>query len=84
MALLTHLKRMPIYKKIKQEALKRDQVAVPYSFRHRYSKESHANGIPIANIALSMGHSVEVHLDNYARFAPDSTVDIYNKANLVA
>ena len=84
LALLTHLKRMPIYKKIKQEALKRDQVAVPYSFRHRYSKESHANGIPIANIALSMGHSVEVHLDNYARFAPDSTVDIYNKANLVA
>ena len=39
LALLTHLKRMPIYKKIKQEALKRDQVAVPYSFRHRYSKD---------------------------------------------
>ena len=84
LALLTHLKRMPIYKSIKEEASKRDQFAVPYSFRHRYSKESHANGIPIANIALSMGHSVEVHLDNYANFAPDSTVDMYNKANLVA
>ena len=59
---------MPIYKKNKQEALKRDQVAVPYSFRHRYSKESHAYGMPISNIALSMGHSVEVHLDNYARY----------------
>ena len=75
---------MPTYKQIKEEGLKRDQYAVPYSFRHRYSKESHANGITIANIALSMGHSVEVHLDNYARFAPDSIVDIYNKANLVA
>ena len=29
----------------------------------------------------SPGHSVEVHLDNYARFAPDGTVDIYAKAN---
>ena len=89
LALLTHLRyehktRKSIYLEIKKEALKRDQYAVPYSFRHRYSKESHANGIPIANIAASMGHSVEVHLDNYARFAPDSTVDIYNKANAVA
>ena len=81
MAILTHIKRKSIYKKIKDEALKIGQHAVPYSFRHRYSKESHANGIPIANIAASMGHSVEVHLDNYSRFAPDGTVDIYAKAN---
>ena len=81
MAILTHIKRKSIYKKIKDEALLIGQHAVPYSFRHRYSKESHANGIPIANIAASMGHSVEVHLDNYSRFAPDGTVDIYAKAN---
>ena len=81
MAILTHIKRMSIYKQIKDEALLIGQHAVPYSFRHRYSKESHANGIPIANIAASMGHSVEVHLDNYSRFAPDGTVDIYAKAN---
>ena len=81
MAILTHIKRKSIYKQIKDEALLIGQHAVPYSFRHRYSKESHANGIPIANIAASMGHSVEVHLDNYARFAPDGTVDIYAKAN---
>tara|TARA_Y100001970_G_scaffold194208_1_gene236108 strand:- start:507 stop:851 length:345 start_codon:yes stop_codon:yes gene_type:complete len=84
LGLLTHLKRMRIYKNIKEEALKRDEFAVPYSFRHKYSKESHANGIPIANISASMVHSVEVHIDNYASFAPDSTVDIYKKANLVA
>lgn len=83
MAILTHIKRKSIYKQIKDEALLIGQHAVPYSFRHRYSKESHANGIPIANIASSMGHSVEVHLDNYARFAPDGTVDIYAKANQV-
>ena len=83
MAILTHIKRKSIYKQIKDEALLIGQHAVPYSFRHRYSKESHANGIPIANIAASMGHSVEVHLDNYARFAPDGTVDIYAKANQV-
>ena len=84
MAILTHIKRRSIYKQIKDEALLIGQHAVPYSFRHRYSKESHANGIPIANIAASMGHSVEVHLDNYARFAPDGTVDIYAKANEIA
>ena len=81
MAILTHIKRRSIYKQIKDEALLIGQHAVPYSFRHIYSKESHANGIPIANIAASMGHSVEVHLDNYSRFAPDGTVDIYAKAN---
>ena len=81
MAILTHIKRKTIYQQIKDEALLIGQHAVPYSFRHRYSKESHANGIPIANIAASMGHSVEVHLDNYSRFAPDGTVDIYAKAN---
>ena len=81
MAILTHIKRRSIYKQKKDEALLIGQHAVPYSFRHRYSKESHANGIPIANIAASMGHSVEVHLDNYSRFAPDGTVDIYAKAN---
>ena len=38
-------------------------------------------GFPISNIAQAMGHIVEVHMDNYARFAPNSTTEIYNKAN---
>ncbi|WP_269613296.1 hypothetical protein [Prochlorococcus marinus] len=54
-----------------------------YSFRHRYSKQSHAQGFPVANIASAMGHTVEVHLQNYARFTPDATTDLYAKSNKV-
>ena len=61
MAILTHIKRRSIYKQIKDEALLIGQHAVPYSFRHRYSKESH---YILLQILLPMGHSVEVHLDN--------------------
>ena len=37
--------------------------------------------LPIANIAAAMGHTIEVHLQSYARFKPDSTEDLYAAAN---
>ena len=85
-ALRTHMKRKyktrkNIYLEIREEAKKIDQVAKPYSFRHRYAKESHAMGFPISNIAEAMGHTVQVHMENYSRFIPDSTSDLYSKAN---
>ena len=57
------------------------EVLVPYTFRHRYAKVSHAAGFPVPNIASAMGHSVEVHLESYARFQPDGTADLYAKRN---
>ena len=86
LALRTHMKReyktkKNIYLEIREEAKKVDQVAKPYSFRHRYAKESHAMGFPISNIAEAMGHTVQVHMENYSRFIPDSTSDLYSKAN---
>ena len=56
---------------------------MPYSFRHRYAKESHANGAPTPNIAEAMGHTVPVHMQNYARFTPDATTEIYDRINKV-
>ena len=82
-AIRTHLRRKNIYNQIKEEAKKIDQECVPYSFRHRYAKESHANNIPIGNICEAMGHTPEVHWQNYARFKPDATTDLYSKANKV-
>jgi hypothetical protein len=35
--------------------------AVPYSFRHSYSLRGHLRGIDGGSVALSMGHSFEVH-----------------------
>jgi integrase len=78
---LTHIRRKKIYKQIKEEALKIGQEAVPYSFRHRYAKESHASGFPINNIAEAMGHTQEVHLQNYGRFKPSGTTDLYSNRN---
>ena len=81
LALLTHIKRRKLYQQIKEEALKIGQEAVPYSFRHRYSKESHASGFDITNIAEAMGHTPEVHLQNYSRFKPSGTTAMYRNRN---
>ena len=82
-AIRTHLRRRKLYQQIKEEAKKLDQTCVPYSFRHRYAKESHANGVPTSNIAEAMGHTVPVHMQNYAGFTPDATTEIYNRINKV-
>ncbi len=57
------------------------EVLVAYTFHHRYTKASHQKNdpvIPIANIASAMGHTIPVHLENYARFTPDRTADLYD------
>ena len=41
-------------------------------------------GFPIANISEAMGHSPEVHLDNYSRFKTDNLEAMYDKANKVS
>tara|TARA_Y100001968_G_scaffold219278_1_gene202022 strand:+ start:135 stop:320 length:186 start_codon:yes stop_codon:yes gene_type:complete len=41
-----------------------------------------ADSIP--NIAESMGHTPEVHMQNYARFKPSGTKEMYKKANVLA
>ena len=81
LALRTHIKRRKLYQQIKADALKIGQEAVPYSFRHRYSKESHASGFDVANIAEAMGHTPEVHWQNYSRFKPSGTTEMYRNRN---
>ena len=76
-----HLLKLTLWKSLRKEAENINEVLVPYTFRHRYAKQSHAAGFPIKNIALAMGHSLEVHLVSYARFVPDGTADLYAKIN---
>ena len=80
MALRTHLRGCKLWKQYRKEAENVEQVLVPYSFRHRYAKASHAMGFPTKNIADAMGHTKEVHDANYASFQPDGTVEMYEKA----
>lgn len=83
MALRTRLRRNKLWNLYRIETQDIGEVLVPYSFRHRYSKASHSEGFPLANICKAMGHSLEVHLQNYSRFIPDGTSEMYDKANKV-
>tara|TARA_B100000212_G_C27331227_1_gene514726 strand:+ start:83 stop:1312 length:1230 start_codon:yes stop_codon:yes gene_type:complete len=81
MHIRTRLRRRNSWNSFREIAEKQKENLTAYGFRHRYAKQSHAMGFPIANIAEAMGHSPEVHLDNYARFKTDNLEDMYNKAN---
>ena len=83
-ALRTRLRGKAVWKALQQEAEHIGEVLVPYTFRHRYAKQSHAAGFPVSNIAAAMGHTIEVHLESYARFVPDGTADLYAKRNKAA
>ena len=84
MTMNTRFRRWYLWQRYRKEAEKIKQVCVPYSFRHRYAKASHSKGFPIPNIAESMGHTPEVHMQNYARFKPSGTKEMYKKANELA
>ena len=58
------------------------EALVPYTFRHRYAKPSHAASISPTNFAAAMGHTIEVHDQSYARFIQDGTTDLYAKQNM--
>ena len=83
-ALRTRLRGKAVWKALQKEAEHIGEGLVPYTFRHRYAKQSHAAGFPVSNIAAAMGHTIEVHLESYARFVPDGTADLYAKRNKAA
>ena len=62
-------------------AKRQGEQLTPYSFRHRYAKGMHAANIPIANISEAMGHTIEVHLQSYARLKPNMTADLVAAVN---
>ena len=79
--LRTHLRSKNVCNVLRKESEMIGEVLVPYTFRHRYTKTSHAAGIPLSNITAAMGHATEVHHQSYARFIPDSTAALYAKRN---
>ena len=54
---------------------------VPYSFRHRYSTTGHGRGLQPKQMADAMGHSLEVHMGNYARFMTRDLASAFDVAN---
>ena len=81
-ALGLYLRRRDAWKSLRAQAEIQGEQLTPYSFRHRYAKGMHAAGIPIANISKAMGHTIEVHLQSYARFLPSATAELVEAVNV--
>ena len=82
-ALGTRLRRNKTWLKFKKQAEKLKEELVPYAFRHRFAKVAHERstelGLSIKDISFVMGHTSEVHQQNYARFIPDGISDKFAK-----
>ena len=66
----------------RDEAEHNDEKLTPYSFRHRYAKGMHAANLPLANIAVAMGHTIEVHMKSCAKFKPSATAELIAAVNV--
>ncbi len=78
-SLRTHIRRKNVWNVLLKHVEMIGEVLVPYTFRHRYAKASHAARIPLPNISAAMGHTTEVYHQSYERFIPDGTADLYAK-----
>jgi integrase len=70
--LKTYLNRQKAWVQLKTVMAAAGERLVPYSFRHSYSLRGHKRGIDTGSMALSMGHSIEVHCRSYT-WASEST-----------
>ena len=74
-----------IWQQLKQEAFAEKQQLVPYSLRHRYAYIGHnrqkSDGTYRApkQIADAMGHTLDVHLQSYARFMTKELAENFDK-----
>ena len=80
-AVRTFLRRRHMWQSIMEEAPAEGQELVPYSCRHRDSAMGHVRGLPPKQIADAMGHNLEVHMANYARFMTRDLADAFDAVN---
>jgi len=64
-AITTYLNRREGWRSLRAQVEANGQRLSCYSFRHGYSVRGHQRGIDSGNMALSMGHSIEVHCRSY-------------------
>lgn len=64
-AISTYMKRQQGWQSLRERLAARSERLVPYSFRHSYSLRGHQLGVDAGSVALSMGHSFEVHCRSY-------------------
>jgi len=80
-ALGTYLNRQAGWCSLKAFLAAKGERLVPYSFRHSYSLRGHLRGIDAGSVALSMGHSFEVHCRAYPWASQSGTAAAFERAN---
>lgn len=80
-ALGTYLNRQPGWCSLKALLAAKGERLVPYSLRHSYSLRGHLRGIDAGSVALSMGHSFEVHCRAYPWASQSGTAAAFERAN---
>lgn len=85
-----YLKDKPVWHSIKAEAEAERQQATAYSFRHRYAYTAHNRPMASGQMrspkqcADAIGHSLDVHLKNYARFQTRDLASAFDEEPAVA
>jgi integrase len=77
----TYLNRQPGWRSLRSVMAAKGERAVPYSFRHSYSLRGHLRGIDGGSVALSMGHSFEVHCRSYPWASAAGAAAAFERAN---
>ena len=80
-AIGTYLNRQHGWCSLKALLAAKGERLVPYSFRHSYSLRGHLRGIDAGSVALSMGHSFEVHCRAYPWASQSGTAAAFERAN---
>ena len=76
-----YLRTKPVWQSLRKQAKAEGQALVPYSFRHRYSKQLHSTHLRPKQIADAMGHELKTHLNHYARFISDDLTEAFELVN---
>jgi integrase len=79
-AIGTYLSRQQGWQALRARLEARGERAVPYSFRHSYSLRGHQLGIDAGSVALTMGHSYEVHCRSYPWASDSGAAAAYQRA----
>jgi len=80
-AIATYLNRQQGWRSLRAALETKGERAVPYSFRHSYSLRGHQRGIDAGSVALSMGHSFEVHCRSYPWASTSGAQEAFERAN---
>lgn len=78
-AISQYLRRLPIWKRWRQECQQAGRVLRPYALRDSYSLRAHLHGIPSAQVAHAMGHSDQCHCSNYVWATAETTTAVFER-----